>query len=233
MKLIIELYKLAAAMLIKNASFNPAGGTDKEIELIIALLIFTEGLEGKSMQENNKLLLLPADELCTRLQQNADAAPFVAGLAASLPDVKNAVIKNVAAVMLHATANPDEETDEEIETSYDETEEFYSSKTKRSHSYRNAQELKLLKTFEADPDIQTYESFLLPIMNSKTAKPLEEAMGYILSKNTAVVYVLLSEVLSVNAKYAAAIKPMIMQKKGAGKFVILNAKKVDSNVLSF
>lgn len=101
----IELYKQGAGRLVEgDESFNPATGLfwiTQEKELITALLIFTDEEEPATVKIN-KLLSLPADELIKTLQQTGDAAPFVAQLAQMMPNIKNAVVKSVTAILQRA-----------------------------------------------------------------------------------------------------------------------------------
>ncbi len=217
----IELYEKAGTMLVEqDANYNPAlelFWINLEKKLITALLIFTDDSE-EAPADIKKLLSLPVDELFKTLQQNADAAPFVAELAQAMPNIKNSVIKSAGAILDRSAAK------------FIKEENFYSDKNKRSFSYRNERELKLLKIFEADSNIQTYEMFMLPILDRKTNQAIEEAVGYVLYKQE-ISYILVSEYLTANPNYANQIKPMIFQEKGHGEVIILNNKKIDSNVL--
>ncbi len=117
-----------------------------------------------------------------------------------------------------------------MNTSYDNTNSFYSQKNKGEIHYRNERELKLITMFESDSSIQKYEMFLLPIMDNRTFQPKEEAIGFILHKEITLSYVLVSEYLAGNPNYANQIKKLITKGKGYGQVTILRKGDISGNL---
>lgn len=117
-----------------------------------------------------------------------------------------------------------------MKTSYDVKNDFYSRKNITMIPYRNEKELKLLIMFENDSSITGYEEFLLPIMNSKTGQPIEEAIGFIVYRGASISYVLLSDYLADNSQYAGRIKTLICSGKGYGEVTILKQSDISENL---
>jgi hypothetical protein len=115
-------------------------------------------------------------------------------------------------------------------TSYDDTSDFYSRKNIAFIPYRNDQELKLMVMFEADSNITGYEMFMLPIMDSKTGQPKEEAIGFTVYRGASISYVLLSDYLTDNSQYADRIKKMICESKGYGEVTTLRQSGISGNL---
>lgn len=116
-----------------------------------------------------------------------------------------------------------------MQTSYSIAHDFYSRKNNKLIPYRNDKELRLIKMFETDSIISSYEMFLLPILN-KTGQLIEEAIGFIVRRGSAISYVVISAYLDRNPEQAARMKVLICRGKEWGEVTVLTECDISEGV---